>query len=180
LSDYLLGTAASIRAVPKSVVLGTVEVSVNFPWIREVYGFIDFAEAQVLDGLTEFVAGRAFTHAEGPTALFEQATAWLRARRVLLPGVSVLARFVAHVRDQATEALWRSVATAAEHTDATLPGRLVGLLTVPEGHWVSELERLRRAPARVSGPEMVRALDRAAEVLGIGASRVDLTQISHA
>lgn len=53
-----------------------------------------------------------------------------------------------------------------------LPERLDGLLVGPEGQRVSELERLRRAPARVSDPEMVRALDRTAEVLGIGAGRV--------
>ncbi|MGH3949981.1 MAG: DUF4158 domain-containing protein [Pseudonocardiaceae bacterium] len=31
-------------------------------------------------------------------ALFEQASAWLRRNRMLLPGVSVLARLVASVR----------------------------------------------------------------------------------
>jgi Domain of unknown function (DUF4158) len=145
--------------------------------IRQVYRYTYFSDEQAQQGLREFVAARAFTHAEGPTALFEQAVAWLPARRVLLPGVSVLVRFVAHVRDQATEALWRSVAEAAERADTGLPARLAGLLTVPEGQRVSELERLRRAPARMLGPEMVRALDRAAEVPGIGAGRVDLAGI---
>lgn len=84
-----------------------------------------------------------------------------------------MARFV-HVRDQATEALWRSVTEAAERADPGLPARLESLLRVPDGSRVSELERLRRAPARISGPEMVRALDRTGEVLGIGAGRVEL------
>lgn len=40
------------------------------PWdhqqeIRAVYGYTDFAAEQVQSGLSEFVAGRAFTHAEG-------------------------------------------------------------------------------------------------------------------
>jgi hypothetical protein len=39
-----------------------------------------------------FLYGRAWTHAEGPVALFNHAVAWLRRHRVLLPGVSVLAR----------------------------------------------------------------------------------------
>jgi hypothetical protein len=41
----------------------------------------------------------------------------------------------------------------------------------------SELDRLRRAPARASGPGMVRALDRAAEVAGLGAGRVAVGEI---
>src|SRR5271165_3561341 len=36
--------------------------------------------------------GRAWTHAEGPYRLFEQAVGWLRRNKVLLPGVSVLCR----------------------------------------------------------------------------------------
>jgi hypothetical protein len=37
-------------------------------------------------------------HAEGPEALFDHAVGWLRKNRVLLPGVSVLARQVARFR----------------------------------------------------------------------------------
>ncbi len=58
-----------------------------------------------------------------------------------------------------------------------MPGRLDKLLVVPEGTRVSELERLRRAPARASAPQMVRSLDRASEVLAIGAGRADLVGV---
>ena len=55
--------------------------------------------------------------------------------------------------------------------------RLDGLLVVSDGSRWSELDRLRRAPARASGPGMVRALDRAAEVAGLGAGRVAVGEI---
>lgn len=62
-----------------------------------------------------------------------------------------------------------TLAEAAASADAELPRRLGLLLRVPEGQRFSELERLRRPPTRTSGPAMVRALDRASDVLAVGA-----------
>lgn len=51
---------------------------------------------------------------------------WLRRNRVLLPGVSVLARMVAGIRDSAAERMHRTVADAAGAADMALPSRLHG------------------------------------------------------
>src|SRR5262249_61121123 len=56
-----------------------------------------------------------------------------------------------------------------------LADRLWKLLEVQAGSRFSTLERLRTAPARVSGPAMVTALERAAEVAGVGAGTVDVS-----
>src|SRR4051794_2458037 len=58
--------------------------------IRTAYGYRDFTDPGVRDALAEFMSARAWIHAEGAVALFEQTKAWLRRERVLLPGVSVL------------------------------------------------------------------------------------------
>jgi len=58
-----------------------------------------------------------------------------------------------------------------------LPGRLDRLLKVPPDSRVSELERLRRGPVRVSGREMTGALDRASELAGVGAGAVDVSAV---
>jgi hypothetical protein len=137
--------------------------------IRQVYGYRDFTDPDAAAGLREFMDGRAWTHAEGPQRLFEQAAGWLRRSRVLLPGVSVLARLTSRVREAAAERMHRTLVEAAAGADPELPGRLRLLLRVPEGQRVSELERLRRPPTRTSGPGMVRALDRASDVLAVGA-----------
>lgn len=60
-----------------------------------------------------FLYGRAWTHAEGPVALFNHAVTWLRRHRVLLPGVSVLARQVSEARTAAERRLYQSVTRAA-------------------------------------------------------------------
>jgi hypothetical protein len=137
--------------------------------IRRAYGYRDLADPDAAAGLREFLDGRAWTHAEGPYRMFGQAVGWLRRNRVLLPGVSVLARLVASVRDGAGERMYRSLADAAADTDPALPSRLQGLLAVPDGRRISELERLRAAPRRTSGKAMTMALDRVSEILALGA-----------
>ena len=69
------------------------------------------------------------------------------------------------------------MASAAAQADAGLPGRLAGLLDVPDGSRVSEMERLRRSPVRASAPQMVRSLDRASELLAVGAGKADLAGV---
>jgi hypothetical protein len=96
---------------------------------------------------------------------------------VLLPGVTVLARQVAAAREAAEARLYEALAAAAGNVDPRLPERLANLLQVPVGSRVSELERLRRSPRRSSGPEMIKALQRAAQLAGLGAGRVEVGDI---
>jgi hypothetical protein len=145
--------------------------------IRQVHGYRDFTDEGPQREVRVFIAARAWTRTEGPRALFDQAVAWLREQKILLPGPSILARLVTEVRASESDRLHQVIASAAVASDPGLPRRLTGLLEVPEGSRVSELERLRRAPARASAPQMVRSLDRASEVLAIGADRADLAGV---
>ena len=137
--------------------------------IRETLGLKDFAEVEA--ELAVFAGRRAWVTGDGPKAIFADAVGWLRERDVLLPGMSRLARLVARERDAATQRLWETL-----HAALTGPQRLAldALLAVPPGARVSELERWRTGPARASGPQMVKALNRVAEIIGSGLSRVQL------
>ncbi|MGV9775067.1 DUF4158 domain-containing protein [Streptosporangium sp. NPDC003464] len=151
--------------------------------IRDVYGYHDFDDRESWEGrvlskrFLTFLHGRAWTHAEGPTALFDQSVAWLRRHRVLLPGVTVLERLVGLVRERADERLYATVTRQVERADAGLPQALSGLLVVPEGARISELERLRQAPKRQSGTEMAKALKRVDDIAAFRLVRVRVDKV---
>lgn len=138
--------------------------------IRREYGFAEFSEHR--PDLEEWLRAQVWTTTDGPKALFDGASAWLRGRGVLLPGVSTLARLVSQVRDEVTGQLWQAL---CELITPAQRANLETLLVVGEGQRSSLLDQLRKGPTRRSGQEMVRALDRVSEVFGLGLGQVDLS-----
>ena len=88
--------------------------------------------------------------------------------------MTVLARLVAQVRDQAASRLWRTLARALKPRQAA---RLETLLVADEHSRQSPLERLRRAPTRVSVAGLVEALQRLQEIRALGVSHIDLSAV---
>jgi hypothetical protein len=108
------------------------------------------------------VAARAWASGDGPKAIFLDALAWLRDRKVLLPGVTTLAR----VRDETTHRLWRVLEALLTPVQRRVLDRLP---EVSPGMRVSDLERWRKGPPpRGSGPAIIAALDQVAEIQGLG------------
>jgi uncharacterized protein DUF4158 len=124
--------------------------------------------------LTRWLANRTWIGAERPSVLFDLATARLVERKVLLPGVTVLARLVAQVRDKAASRLWRTLARTLKPRQVA---RLETLLVADERSRQSPLERLRRAPTRVSVAGLVGALERLQEIRALGVSHIDLSAV---
>ena len=142
--------------------------------IRREYGYKDYSDSVERLGLLRFLYSRAWLRADGPTMLFDLATARLAERKVLLPGVSTLAREVARVRDRVSQRLWAAIAQAP---DPLQRERLLGLLAVQEGSRVSELDRLRKGPTTVTAPGLVGALERSDEIQALGVGGVDLSSV---
>ncbi|MFF3159499.1 Tn3 family transposase [Streptomyces sp. NPDC057910] len=140
--------------------------------MQEAGGWKDFAE--VSEQLSQWLDARAWTTGDGPKALFDAAAGWLHERRVLLPGASRLARLVGSVREAANQRLWDTLYGLLNSGQRAV---LDSLLTVPSGARVSELDRLRRGPVRVSGPQMKWSLERAEEIVDLGMGALDVTGI---
>jgi len=132
----------------------------------------DFADAE--PGFTAWVHARAWTTGDGPKAIFTDAVAWLLDRRVLLPGVTTLARLVAQVRDDATQRLWDAL---YELLTTSQRAMLERLLEVPDGARFSDLEHWRKGPAQPSGRNLEKALSRVAEIAAVGLGELDLEAV---
>ncbi|GGT57832.1 hypothetical protein GCM10010256_13380 [Streptomyces coeruleorubidus] len=81
---------------------------------------------------------------------------------------------VGNVRETANQRLWDTLYGLLNSGQRAV---LDSLLTVPAGSRVSELDRLRRGPVRVSGPQMKWSLDRAEEIADLGMGELDVSGI---
>ncbi len=115
---------------------------------------------------------RVWLSLEQPSVLFELATARLVEPQVLLPGVSILARLVARIREWAKCA---PVSEVAHMPSAEQRDRLKELLVVPTGARRSALDRLRRGPTQPIAAGLVEALRRLNDARALGVSDLDLT-----
>lgn len=140
--------------------------------IKTVFGLRDFSDVEA--EVAEWVDARVWSTGDGPKAIFDGAVAWLRSERVLLPGVTTLARLVARVREDATQRLWDTLYGLLTPAEAMVLERL---LDVADGERFSALEMLRRGPTRESGKGMVEALERISTIVALGMSDKDLSGV---
>ncbi len=140
--------------------------------IMQDYGYQDFSSQPEHFRFLRWLYTRAWWSEERLTVLFDLAMAHLIDRKVLLPGVSVLERVVSSVREHASMRLWRLLAQLPTQPQRAL---LETLLVVPEGERQTPLDRLRRAPTRVSGPALVAALHRVDAIRLFEMEHVDLS-----
>jgi len=133
--------------------------------IRQRYGYHDFTDQPGHFQVLRWLYARAWVSAERPTVLFDVTVAWLIEHKILLPGVTTLTRLIARVRERTATRLYQALAAIPTPEQRT---RLEQLLVVPDHGRVTPLDRLRRAPTRVSTGGLLGALQRLSEVRRLG------------
>ena len=133
--------------------------------IRKRYGYGDITEPRVGLQMTRWLYGVCWTGTERLGSLFDRATAWLLAHKILLPGVTTLERFVVSVRARVEAHLYRLLTRGIT---VQQKDQLQRLLLVPEGDRVSLLDQIRSGPTRISGPAIRAAIDRLNAVRALG------------
>jgi hypothetical protein len=133
--------------------------------IRKRYGYGDITEPRVGLRMTRWLYGVCWTGTERLGSLFDRATAWLLAHKILLPGVTTLERFVVSVRARVEAHLYRLLTRGITVQQRD---QLQRLLLVPEGDRVSLLDQIRSGPTRISGPAIRAAIDRLNAVRALG------------
>jgi TnpA family transposase len=133
--------------------------------IRTKYGYCEFVNPIAGFQLTRWLYMLCWTGTDRPSVLFERATTWLFTHKVLLPGVSILERFVAKIRSRVESRLWNLL---VQGITLTQQKQLEDLLQVPDNNRTSLLDRLRSGPIRVSAPAFVNALQRIQEINDLG------------
>jgi hypothetical protein len=142
--------------------------------IRERFGYRDFSDPRESFRFLRWLYARAWFSNQGPSMLFDLASAWLVEHEILLPGISVLARLVAQARDHASARLWKRLAAIPPHEQRS---RLERLLQLPDAARQTALDRLRRPPTRASASGLAGALRRLQEVRAVDVHHLDLGRL---
>ncbi|BBN96914.1 transposase Tn3 [Deinococcus grandis] len=136
-------------------------------------GYREFDEFQVFR-LIRWIYAHLAVSAVRPSVLFDLATAHLLAQKVVLPGVRVLERLIARVRERYTA---RSFLGLSRRLNSEQEQVLEQLLVLPTGKWQTPLEVLRTPPSRVGAMSLYHALYRVEQIRAVGVGEVDLSDV---
>lgn len=142
--------------------------------IRSTYGYKNFTDQPGHWRLVRWLYARAWLYNERPSVLFDLATARCIEQKILLPGVSVLTRLVATVRDRASENLWRKLA-GLPHTEQRK--QLENLLQSDSKTKKTHLEHLSNPPFTISITGIKHSLIRLQELRQLEATHWDISGV---
>lgn len=109
-----------------------------------------------------------------PSVLFDLTTAHLVSQQVVLPGVTVLARLVARVRERVSQQTFEGLSRRLTREQRA---NLEALLWLPEGQRLTLLEVLRTSPTRVTSPALHAAIGRVEQIRAVGIGEVNVNDL---
>lgn len=134
--------------------------------IKQIYGYQDFTEQPHHWRLLRWLYTRAWVSAERPSVLFDLATAKCVENKILLPGVTVIERLIAQIRDRANTRLWRKLVSLPNHQQReTLENFLVSDSATNKR---TTLDILRKPPTRITVTGLLKTIERYENFCEIG------------
>ena len=144
--------------------------------IQQVYGYRTFADQPEHFQLVRWLYTRAWLADERPSVLFDLTTARLIERKILLPGVTVLTRQIAAVRERVATRLWRVLSGAVSPAQRVALETL--LMVAPQAtHRLTRLEQLRRGPTTATSVSLNNALKRVVAIRDLEVQTLALSTV---
>ena len=128
--------------------------------IRQRYGYRNFTDQPEHFQLVRWLYARAWHDTDRPSVLFDLTTSRLVDSKILLPAASTLTRLITRVRTRSTERFYRLIISTIP---PELKENLSRLLDVEAETRQTPFDRLRTPPTYLSGPGLVRAVQRIEE-----------------
>lgn len=126
--------------------------------IRSQFGFTDFGDnPSARFRLCRWLYTLCWSGDDRPGPLIERAESWLVVNKILLPGITVLERFVGRIRERAQARLWRRLVTGLSPDQRD---RIRKLFDTADTAAFSALDALRTIPTKRSPTEFFHHLDR--------------------
>ncbi|HIF0232327.1 TPA: Tn3 family transposase [Legionella pneumophila] len=125
--------------------------------IRSRYSYVEFSEKGGRFRLGRILCALCWTGTDRPGVLFDHAVDWLSTNKILLPGITILERFVAEIRSRMEARLWRML---IKNLTQSQQEKLSELLVVEDDEHQSLLDKLRKGPVGISSKALVKALKR--------------------
>jgi TnpA family transposase len=142
--------------------------------IRQQYSYRDFTNPTAQFATLRWLFTRVWLHEEPPSRLFDLLVVHLKARKVLLPGITTLEEFINHVRDQVSQRIWARL--ERQLTDAQR--KQLQALVAGGTKEQTPLDRLRHGPATISPNELKIALARIKELRKLGVSDLHVSWLT--
>lgn len=142
--------------------------------IQVYFGYHEFNASSWRFRLTRLLYIRAWISNERPSLMFDFATAWLLQNKVLLPGVSTLSRLISEIRERAVSRLWKRLSSLPTKEQKE---KLETLLQVSEGERISQFDRYRKGPTKISSPAFILAVERHLELKDFELNDLDFSHI---
>ena len=142
--------------------------------IKHHYGYRDFQSQPEHWRLIRWLYERAWVSAESPSILFDVTTAQLLENKILLPGVTTLAKLISSIRERVQQRLFIKVSKLPNKKQIQ---ELELLLIVKETSRQTLLEQWRNSPTRSSSLSLVKALNKLENIKALEIGSLDTSNI---